>query len=134
MRISDWSSERLLFRSGQYSWLADQLLFKTGNSDDQVKVTQGENGQLRFAVNGEEYDVALARGQQLTVRTGDGNDNIEIDPSEKVNFIIEPGDGHDTIQGGGGTDPIAGATANAALANAEPSDEPSDANARVLTC
>src|SRR3546814_6137620 len=50
-------------RSGQYSVLADQLVFKTGNSDDQVKVTQGENGQLRFDVNGEEYDVALARGQ-----------------------------------------------------------------------
>src|SRR3546814_18488569 len=104
MRISDWSSERLLFRSGQYSWLADQLLFKTGNSDDQVKVTQGENGQLRFDVNGAEYDVALARGQQLTVRTGDGNDNIEIDPAVKVNFIIEAGDGAATIQGGAGTD------------------------------
>src|SRR3546814_5205513 len=38
-------------RSGQYSVLADQLVFKTGNSDDQVKVTQGENGQLRFDVN-----------------------------------------------------------------------------------
>src|SRR3546814_3104313 len=37
-------------RSGQYSVLADQLVFKTGNSDDQVKVTQGENGQLRFDV------------------------------------------------------------------------------------
>src|SRR3546814_16766514 len=51
-------------RSGQYYVLADQLVFKTGKADDQVKVTQGENGQLRFDANGEEYDVALAQGQQ----------------------------------------------------------------------
>ncbi|HEY9540839.1 MAG TPA: M91 family zinc metallopeptidase, partial [Luteimonas sp.] len=106
-------------RSGQYSVLADQLVFKTGNSDDQVKVTQGENGQLRFDVNGEEYDVALARGQQLTVRTGDGNDNIEIDPSVKVNFIIEAGDGDDTIQGGGGNDRIDGGAGNDAIDTGE---------------
>src|SRR3546814_866762 len=82
-------------------------------------VTQGENGQLRFDVNGEEYDVALARGQQLTVRTGDGNDNIEIDPSVKVNFIIEAGDGDDTIQGGGGNDRIEGGAGNDAIDTGE---------------
>ena len=60
--------------SGQYAVLADQLVFKTGNGDDKVKVTQGENGNLSFDVNGEQYDVKLAQGQQLTVRTGDGND------------------------------------------------------------
>ena len=92
--------------NGQYYIQADQLVFTTGNSDDQVKVTQGENGQLRFDVNGEEYDVTLAQGQQLTVRTGDGNDNIEIDSSVSVNFIIEAGAGEDTIQGGGGNDRI----------------------------
>lgn len=99
-------------RSGQYYVLADQLVFKTGNADDQVKVTQAENGQLRFDVNGEEYDVALAQGQQLTVRTGDGNDNIEIDPSVSVNFIIEAGAGDDAIQGGGGNDRIDGGDGN----------------------
>lgn len=95
-------------RSGQYYVLADQLVFKTGNADDQVKVTQGENGQLRFDVNGEQYDVTLAQGQQLTVRTGDGNDSIEIDPSVDVNFIVEAGAGDDTVQGGAGDDRIDG--------------------------
>ncbi len=95
-------------RSGDYSILADQLVFKTGNGDDQVKVTQGQNGGLSFDVNGEQYDVQLAKGQQLTVRTGAGNDNIEIDPSVTVNFIIEAGAGDDTIQGGGGNDRIDG--------------------------
>lgn len=99
-------------RSGQYYVLADQLVFKTGAGDDQVKVTQGDNGQLRFDVNGEEYDVALAQGQQLTVRTGDGNDNIDIDPSVTVNFIIEAGAGDDTIQGGAGNDRIDGGEGN----------------------
>jgi Ca2+-binding RTX toxin-like protein len=99
-------------RSGQYYVLADQLVFKTGNSDDQVKVTQGENGNLSFDVNGEQYDVKLAQGQQLTVRTGGGNDNIEVDPSVKVNFIIEAGDGDDSIQGGAGNDRIDGGAGN----------------------
>ena len=94
--------------SGQYYVLADQLVFKTGNGDDKVKVTQGDNGSLSFDVNGEQYDVKLAQGQQLTVRTGDGNDNIEIDPSVQVNFIIEAGAGEDTIQGGAGNDRIDG--------------------------
>ncbi len=98
--------------SGQYVILADQLVFKTGSGDDQVKVTHGDNGQLRFDVNGEEYDVTLAQGQQLTVRTGDGNDHIEIDPSVTVNFIIEAGAGDDTIQGGSGNDRIDGGEGN----------------------
>src|SRR3546814_6160038 len=72
-----------------------------------------------FDGNGEEYDWALARGQQLTVRTGDGNDNIEIDPSVKVNFIIEAGDGDDTIQGGGGNDRIDGGAGNDAIDTGE---------------
>ena len=97
---------------GQYYILADQLVFTTGSGDDQVKVTQGENGQLRFDVNGEEYDVSLAQGQQLTVRTGDGNDDIEIDSSVSVNFIIEAGAGDDSIQGGGGNDRIDGGEGN----------------------
>lgn len=99
-------------QGGQYYIQADQLVFTTGSGDDQVKVTQGDNGQLRFDVNGEEYDVSLAQGQQLTVRTGDGNDNIEIDSSVSVNFIIEAGAGEDTIQGGSGNDRIDGGEGN----------------------
>src|SRR3546814_20790378 len=74
---------------------------------------------LRFDVNGEEYDVALAQGQQLTVRTGDGNDNIEIDPSVSVNFIIEAGAGDDAIQGGGGNDRIDGGQGNDSIDTGE---------------
>lgn len=98
--------------SGQYYVLADQLVFKTGNGNDKVKVTQGDNGNLSFDVNGEQYDVKLAQGQQLTVRTGDGNDDIQVDPSVQVNFIIEAGAGEDTIQGGAGNDRIDGGDGN----------------------
>ena len=99
-------------RSQQYAVLADQLVFKTGDGNDKVQVTQGKDGNLSFDVNGEQYDVKLAQGQQLTVRTGGGNDTIDIDPSVKVNFIIEAGDGDDAIQGGGGNDRIDGGAGN----------------------
>jgi Ca2+-binding RTX toxin-like protein len=99
-------------RSGQYYVLADQLVFKTGSGDDKVKVTQGDNGQLRFDVNGEQYDVSLAQGQQLTVRTGEGNDTIDIDPSVDVNFIVEAGDGDDVVKAGAGDDRIDGGAGN----------------------
>jgi hypothetical protein len=93
---------------GQYYVQADQLVFKTGNTDDQIKVTPGTNGNLSFDVNGEQYDVKLAQGQQLTIRSGDGNDTIDIDPSVKVNLIVEAGAGEDTINGGGGNSRIDG--------------------------
>lgn len=99
-------------RTGQYFVQADQLVFTTGSADDQVKVTQGDNGALSFDVNGEQYDVELAQGQQLTIRTGDGSDTIDIDPSVQVNFIIEAGAGNDSVQGGGGNDRIDGGTGN----------------------
>ena len=95
-------------RSGRYYVRADQLVFKTGSADDQVKVTRGDNGQLRFDVNGEQYDVTLAQGQQLTVRTGAGNDTIDVASDVKVNLIVEAGDGNDTIHGGGGNDRLDG--------------------------
>lgn len=95
-------------RSGQYYVLADQLVFKTGSADDQVKVTAGDSGQLHFDVNGEQYDVKLAQGQQLTVRTGAGNDTIDVSSDVKVNLIVEAGDGNDTINGGGGNDRLDG--------------------------
>jgi hypothetical protein len=98
--------------SGQFAVLADQLVFKTGDGNDKVQVTQGQDGNLSFDVNGEQYDVKLAQGQQLTVRTGGGNDSIDIDPSVKVNFIIEAGEGDDTIQGGAGDDRIDGGGGN----------------------
>lgn len=97
---------------GNFSVLADQLVFTAGSGDDKVTLKQAKDGAVSFDVNGEQYDVALAPGQQLTLRTGDGNDAIEVDPSVTVNLIIEAGNGADTVQGGSGNYRIDGGNGN----------------------
>ncbi|MGH8032580.1 MAG: M91 family zinc metallopeptidase [Luteimonas sp.] len=97
---------------GNFSVLADQLVFKTGDSSDRVSLTRTTDGGLSLDVNGEQYDVSLAPGQQLTIRSGAGDDSIAVDPSVTINLIIEAGDGADTVQGGSGNDRIDGGAGN----------------------
>ncbi len=97
---------------GNFSVLADQLVFKTGDTADRISLTSAKDGNLSFDVNGEQYDVKLAPGQQLTVRSGAGDDTISVDPSVTVNLIIEAGDGADTVKGGSGNDRIDGGGGN----------------------
>lgn len=83
--------------SGQYV-VNDQLVFTTaGTGDDKVGVTQRDDGTLDVKVNGESYEVRLAEGQELTLRTGEGNDVIEVAPNVRVNIVINGGDGDNRI-------------------------------------
>ncbi len=100
-------------QGGQYYVADDQLVFTTGNSNDRVQVTQNENGSVNFDVNGETYEVDLARGQEITIRAGDGDDTIEVDAGVSVNFVIEGGEGNDVIDAlGSGDNRIAGGAGN----------------------
>ena len=100
-------------QGGQYYVASDQLVFTTGDDNDQVQVTQNANGSVSFDVNGETYEVELARGQEITIRAGDGNDTIEIDSDVTVNFVIEGGEGDNVISAlGSGDDRIHGGTGN----------------------
>ncbi len=87
---------------------SDQLVLTTGARNDDVQVTQGSNGNLDVSVNGERYSVKLAQGQELTIRSGAGNDTINVDPDVKVNVVVEGGDGDDTITTGAGDDRVDG--------------------------
>src|SRR5690606_19140514 len=81
--------------------------------NDRVQVTQNANGSLNFDVNGESYEVELARGQEITIRAGDGDDTIEVDAGVSVNFVIEGGEGNDVIDAlGSGDNRIAGGAGN----------------------
>lgn len=84
----------------------DQVVLSTGAKNDQVRVTQRDDGTLDVAVNGERYELRLAENQELTIRSGAGDDTIEVAPNVKVNLVVEAGDGDDRIATGAGNDRI----------------------------
>ena len=96
-------------QGGQLYAVSDQLVIATGNGNDSVRVTPGSNGALALDVNGERYALDLAAGQEITIRGGDGDDTIEVAEGVTVNFVIESGDGDNTITAlGAGDDRITG--------------------------
>ena len=59
--------------------VSNDLVFTTnGSADDNVQVSQRSDGTVVVNVNGEEYDVALAQRQELTLRVGAGDDVITV--------------------------------------------------------
>ena len=80
----------------------DQLVFTTsGTGNDEVKVSQRDDGTVDVSVNGESYEVKLAQGQELTLRVGEGDDVIEVAPNVRVNLVVDGGDGADSITSAG---------------------------------
>ena len=92
---------------GQQYVSSDQVVFTTkGTGNDDVQVTQRDDGTLDVAVNGESYEVRLGENQELTLRTGAGNDTINVAPNVKVNIVVDSGAGDDNITTGAGDDRI----------------------------
>lgn len=92
---------------GQTYVSSDQLVVTTkGTGNDDVQVTQRDDGTLDVSVNGESYEMRLAQNQELTLRTGAGNDTINVAPNVKVNIVVDSGAGDDTITTGAGDDRI----------------------------
>lgn len=85
---------------------SDQVVVTTGSGDDRVEVRTNEDGSNDLYVNGERFPLTLADGQELTIRTGAGDDTIWVDEGMTVNVVVESGDGDDFIMGGGGNDRI----------------------------
>src|SRR5690606_35455886 len=92
---------------------SDQVVFTpSGQGDDHVQVSQRDDGTLDIDVNGEVYEVRLTERQELTIRTGDGNDVIEAAPNVTVNMVVDAGAGDDRIVTGMGDDRIKGGDGN----------------------
>ncbi|WP_202845330.1 M91 family zinc metallopeptidase [Luteimonas saliphila] len=89
---------------GQTYVSSDQLVFTTGGGNDQVGVSQRDDGTLDVTVNGESYAVRVADGQELTIRSGGGDDVIEVAANVTVNIVAETGDGDDKIDIAGSGD------------------------------
>ncbi|UNK42904.1 M91 family zinc metallopeptidase [Luteimonas sp. S4-F44] len=86
----------------------DQVVFTTGSGDDDVGVSQRDDGTLDVSVNGESYEVRLGEGQELTLRTGEGNDTIKVAPNVDVNIVVDAGQGdNDVLVEGNGDNRIA---------------------------
>ncbi len=93
---------------GQRYVSSDQLVFTTGAGNDNVGVSRNDDGTYRVTVNGEEYDVAMAPDQELTIRSGAGNDVIAVDPDVDINIVVDGGAGNDRITTGAGNDRVDG--------------------------
>lgn len=89
----------------------DKVVINTGAGNDTVNVSERKDGTLDVDVNGQKYHVTLAPGQELGVRTGDGNDVIQA-ANVKVNMDVYGGAGNDTITTGKGNDRIDGGAGN----------------------
>ena len=82
--------------------VTDTLTIKTGDGDDIVHVSKGENGHLRITINDSTYDVKLAPKQTLKIQTEGGNDCIKVDADVDTEIQIEGGSGDDHIWAGSG--------------------------------
>ncbi|MGY0634636.1 M91 family zinc metallopeptidase [Luteimonas sp. A478] len=92
---------------------SDQVVFTTNTQGDaHVRVSQRDDGTLDIDVNGESYEVRLTERQELTIRTGAGNDVIEAAPNVTVNMVVDAGAGDDHIVTGMGDDRILGGDGN----------------------
>jgi hypothetical protein len=86
----------------------DMVVINTGAGNDQVNVSQRADGTLDVDVNGQKYHITLAPGQQLGVRSGDGNDMIHAADNVTVGMDVYGGAGNDSIKTGSGRDRIDG--------------------------
>jgi hypothetical protein len=108
---------------GQQYVSSDQLVFTTGSADDKVQVARNSDGSLDVSVNGESYKVEMAQDQALTLRTGGGNDTIDVASDVKVNIIVDAGDGDDAITTGAGNDIVDGGAGNDTIKTGAGSDD-----------
>lgn len=86
----------------------DQLVLSTGAANDNIQVARGTGGRLDVSINGTRYDVTLAPGQELAVRSGAGNDVIHARPDVNVTMDVKGGAGNDRITTGAGNDRVDG--------------------------
>jgi Ca2+-binding RTX toxin-like protein len=108
--------------SGQQYVSSDQLVLTTGSGNDKISVKNNTDGSLAVQVNGESYQLEMAKGQALTLRTGAGNDVVDVASDVKVNLIVDGGDGDDTITTGAGDDSIDGGAGNDTIKSGAGSD------------
>ncbi len=85
----------------------DRTIFNTGAGDDTVRVEiDPATGDRVVTVNGQSYRVP--DGQQIVIRAGGGNDQIDVPAGTKVDVTLIGGEGDDTITTRDGDDTVLG--------------------------
>lgn len=102
---------------------SDQVVLTTGAKNDDVQITQRDDGTLDVGINGEKYEVRLGENQELTIRSGAGNDTINVASNVKVNIVVDGGAGDDKIATGAGNDRIDGGLGNDTVATGAGRDD-----------
>jgi Effector protein/RTX calcium-binding nonapeptide repeat (4 copies) len=115
-RVGDVSISREQVTATKANTVADQfsdmVVINTGAANDTVNVSQRKDGTLDVDVNGQKYHVTLGPGQELAVRTGDGNDIVNTATNVTVNMDVRGGAGDDAITTGQGRDRVDGGLGN----------------------
>lgn len=87
--------------------VGDQTFVNTGGGDDNVRIAiDPVTGDQIVTVNGETYRVPA--GQHIVIRTGEGQDVVEVPKGTDVDVTILGGKDYDRIQGGAGDDRVLG--------------------------
>lgn len=84
------------------------VVVNTGTGDERTEVKTDHDGNIIVTVDGKEYK--YPPGTPITVRGGDGDDDVLIDPSVTSNVTVLGGEGKDSVadNGGPGTEPSTG--------------------------
>ena len=99
----------------------NDVIINTGKGNDKVAVTVDPNtGEQIVTVNG--VTNRYPADANITVRAGEGNDEINVEPGVKVHMTLLGGKGDDIIHGGGGDDTILGLDGKDKLYGGEGSD------------
>ena len=85
----------------------DNVVINTGPGDDRVEVlVDPATGQQTVVVNG--VASTYPPGANITIRAGEGNDDVVVPSGTQVRVTLLGGGGDDELRGGGGADTILG--------------------------
>jgi Ca2+-binding RTX toxin-like protein len=85
----------------------DRVVVNTGPGNDTVSVTTDPaTGEQLVTVNGVTY--RYPAGAEVTIRAGEGDDEVAVAPGTRIRFTLLGGEGADTIRGGAGDDTVLG--------------------------
>ncbi|TNE48649.1 MAG: alkaline phosphatase [Deltaproteobacteria bacterium] len=86
-----------------------RTVIDAGDGNDSIHVSRANNGTINVAVNGENHSFTVQDAiNGLTLRGGDGNDQIKVGDHLYFDLQIEGGQGNDKLQGGQGNDVLDG--------------------------
>ena len=95
---------------------SQQMAFNTGAGNDAITIDGNTASGASVSLNGQEYTTSVPAGSAsdfgpftgITVRSGAGNDVIEVAKGSDINLTANGGAGDDQITGGEGTDRLNG--------------------------